>query len=302
VAKKNLDFFHIPTVLIRGVVPYAAEDSFGFFNYQRRTRYPFAFLCSDIPKSRLDAIGGALELPGKQGLMALLELKQQTFATPSTLAPDGGLPPLDEASVPQEGVPMATRREFLDIGEWLRGTTLFRGFSVAEAAVLGTFLERRTVTAGATVVREGEQGDDLYLIESGTADVQMTTRDGRRVTINTLGPGDYFGEIALVTGGERTADVVATASMSLLRLSRDMMAKAKAEGDFRTALFAVMQARTNAELLERCTEKERAQAKRPSSRSSRHSKPRWIQMALSRPGGTAWAILTSTTSSSSLML
>jgi Cyclic nucleotide-binding domain len=221
VAKKNLDYFHVPCVLIRGVVPYAAEDSFGYFNYQHRTRYPFAFLCSDISSERLEAIQCALARPGKEGVLALMELRRDVFERRSSLEPPGGLPQLDAAAVPQTGVPMATRREILDVGEWLRTTKLFASLSVSEAAVLSTFLDRLAVDDATTVVRQGDDSDDVYLIETGAAEVCVTTRTGRRISVKTLGPGDYFGEIALVTGGERTADVVATAPTTLFRLSQD---------------------------------------------------------------------------------
>jgi CRP-like cAMP-binding protein len=86
-------------------------------------------------------------------------------------------------------------------------------------------LERRAAAPGETIVRPGEGGADLYLIETGDADVQVIDRSGQRVTVAALGPGDCFGEIALVTGGERTADVVATTPMSLMRLGRDAYAR-----------------------------------------------------------------------------
>jgi hypothetical protein len=225
VAKKILDFFHIPTVLIRGVVPFVPEGSFGFFNYQHRTRYPFAFLCSDIPSGRLDAIERALELPGKEGLAALLALKRDRLDAASRLHPARGLPPLDDATVPQQGVAMSTRRQLLELGEWLRSIRLFRELSVAESAVLATLLEERAVEAGVTIVRQGEPGDGLFVIRSGTADVRVRARSGHRVIVRSLGPGDYFGEIALMTGGTRTADVVAMSPMTLLGLSHNAYAR-----------------------------------------------------------------------------
>ncbi len=86
--------------------------------------------------------------------------------------------------------------------------------------MLGTFLERITFEENATVVRQGEAGDDVFLIEHGSADVKLATPDGRYLKVRELGPRDYFGEIALIAGGERTADVIATTPLTVLRLSR----------------------------------------------------------------------------------
>ncbi len=97
---------------------------------------------------------------------------------------------------------------------------LFGDLSPSEAALLGLFVVREAVEAGATVVHQGDEGDALYLIEEGRAEVRATGADGQVAAIATLGPGDYFGEIALVTGGPRNADVVALTPLTLLRLDR----------------------------------------------------------------------------------
>jgi len=67
---------------------------------------------------------------------------------------------------------------------------------------------------GLHIVRAGSTGFELYIILSGTADVR---RDGE--TVATLGKGDLFGEMALLGGHTRNADVVATSVMSLLSMS-----------------------------------------------------------------------------------
>jgi NTE family protein len=113
----------------------------------------------------------------------------------------------------------------LDRGDWLRHTSFFHDLSVAEAAVLGTFMDRQTAAAGDTIVHQGEAGDDLYLIEAGRAEVQVVGQNGQRTIVAELGPGECFGEIALVTGGERTADVIALTPMTLMRLSHEAYAR-----------------------------------------------------------------------------
>jgi CRP-like cAMP-binding protein len=68
--------------------------------------------------------------------------------------------------------------------------------------------------SGKVLVREGEHRRELMVLVSGTAKV---TRNGRR--IGMLGPGDFFGEIALLSGGERTATVTATSDVRLMMLA-----------------------------------------------------------------------------------
>lgn len=222
-ALKNLKYLRVPLVVLHGVVPYATDDAYLRPHVQSSLVYPFAFLVSDLSSavSRLDAIERALTLPGKKGLIALLALRGQATGGRSSLEPTEGLAPLNEAAVLRSAVPMDARRRLLDRGEWLRGNPLFSGLSRAEAAVLGTFLEQRKAAVGDVVVRQGEAGDSLYLIEGGRAAVRIGSQRGRPVTIAQLGPGDYFGEIALVAGGERTADVVAQEPLTLLRLTAD---------------------------------------------------------------------------------
>ena len=73
---------------------------------------------------------------------------------------------------------------------------------------------------GEQLALEGDFGYALYAIESGTADVSA---DGK--SLGSLGPGDVFGEIAVLASGRRTATVVATTPMRLIALfKRDVWA------------------------------------------------------------------------------
>ena len=65
-------------------------------------------------------------------------------------------------------------------------------------------MKERTFDAGETIAREGEGGVGFFVIEDGTAKVSVGGEERR-----TLGPGDYFGEIALISEGARTATVTA---------------------------------------------------------------------------------------------
>ncbi|WP_322411832.1 MFS transporter [Microbacterium invictum] len=82
-------------------------------------------------------------------------------------------------------------------------------------------LDDSELAAGETVFRQGDVGDLYYVIRSGTAEV---LGDGRRVA--SLGPGDGFGEIALLRRSRRTASVVATERLNLTSLTADRFATA----------------------------------------------------------------------------
>ena len=71
------------------------------------------------------------------------------------------------------------------------------------------------------IVREGDRGDDFFVITSGKGRV---TRGGREVA--ELGPGDYFGELSLFDPAPRNATVTAVGAMSLVSLSRDAFLRA----------------------------------------------------------------------------
>jgi CRP/FNR family transcriptional regulator, cyclic AMP receptor protein len=84
----------------------------------------------------------------------------------------------------------------------------------AVAAVAGEF----SVDAGTTLTKEGAFGHGFFAVEEGSADV---VHDG--VVVATLGPGEVFGEIAILASGRRTASVVASTSMRLITLfKRDL--------------------------------------------------------------------------------
>jgi CRP-like cAMP-binding protein len=100
------------------------------------------------------------------------------------------------------------RDEKLDL---LHRIPLFAGFDRKHLERLSMLTEEVDVPAGKVLIRQGELGDDLMMIYSGTVAVD---RDGERV--NRLGPGDFFGEIALLERGPRTATVTAESPCRLL--------------------------------------------------------------------------------------
>ena len=100
--------------------------------------------------------------------------------------------------------------------ELLQSLPLFAPLPPATLEHLAARLERVPAAAGTEIMRQGDIGDRFYLVDEGDADV---TIDGEVVT--TLGPGDHFGEIALLRDVPRTATVTARTDASLLALERD---------------------------------------------------------------------------------
>ena len=99
--------------------------------------------------------------------------------------------------------------------EALAGVPLFVGLSRRHLRHIAGLMEEQQVEKGAALAEEGKPGDDFHVILEGEAKV---TRGSR--TINRLLPGDFFGEIALIDGGPRTASVVAQTPVTTLRLDR----------------------------------------------------------------------------------
>ena len=88
---------------------------------------------------------------------------------------------------------------------------LFAAASKRELAQIASIADELDLRAGKEMTREGSTGREFFVILDGTADVR---RKGRRV--RSLGPGDFFGEIALVSQKPRTATVTATSDLRAL--------------------------------------------------------------------------------------
>lgn len=102
-----------------------------------------------------------------------------------------------------------------DHAEQLRKIPLFEGISGADLQRIAESAKERRFDAGTAIVSAGEPGHGFYLITDGRVDVRRGDR-----TIATLGPGNYFGELALIRETPRTATVVAKEPTTCLALAR----------------------------------------------------------------------------------
>ncbi|MGH9441274.1 MAG: cyclic nucleotide-binding domain-containing protein [Thermoanaerobaculia bacterium] len=98
---------------------------------------------------------------------------------------------------------------------------LFQGIPPEQVPEILQSMKPRRFSAGEEVVREGDAGDSLFLITEGAASVHTRDEDGSVVSLATLGSGDFFGEVSLLTSRPRTATVRAESPVEALELTRE---------------------------------------------------------------------------------
>ena len=125
---------------------------------------------------------------------------------------------------PEAGVRRARRGKELRMArggpEALVDVPLFASLSKRHLRHVAALTEEEQFAEGATLAQEGKPGDTFYVLLEGEAKV---VRGGRRM--DRLIPGDFFGEIALIDGGPRTASVIATTPITTLTINRKRFRK-----------------------------------------------------------------------------
>ena len=104
----------------------------------------------------------------------------------------------------------------------LKNAPLFADVPDEALKKVATFASLESVAEGKTVIREGGFSNDFYVIDEGTAKVE---RDGEQVA--ELGPGDVFGEQGLLEEQPRSASVVATSPMRLIKIEHWELSRMK---------------------------------------------------------------------------
>ena len=103
----------------------------------------------------------------------------------------------------------------------LRHIRLFSELDETKLELLARELSREEFADEATILHQGGATRALYFICSGTVRVVLTSTSGEKHRLAELGPGEMFGERALLTGERRTADVIANSKVTLARLPRE---------------------------------------------------------------------------------
>jgi len=123
--------------------------------------------------------------------------------------------------------------------EWIKGAPLFANLSKRDLNHVAHLADEIDLREGKEITRQGAPAREFFVLLEGEADVR---KNGRR--INQLGPGDFFGEIALISDSPRTATVTATSPVHALVITdRDFRRLLKEQPGIQSKVLAAVAAR-----------------------------------------------------------
>ncbi len=111
-------------------------------------------------------------------------------------------------------------RDLKETVGFLERVPLFTSLQHRQLETLAKRFVERQYAAGQSMVTQGQGGEGFFVIVSGKAEAVRERSDAVKAVVNVFGPTDYFGEMALLDDGIRTASVVATEATQCLVLAR----------------------------------------------------------------------------------
>jgi CRP/FNR family transcriptional regulator, cyclic AMP receptor protein len=125
--------------------------------------------------------------------------------------------------------------------EAIRSVPLFASLDDQAAVELRNLLTFKNAENGTMLFRKGDSGDALYLLESGRVRISLQDEDGDEVTLADLAQGDFFGEMALIDGRQRSADATVFEDARLAILSRnDFLSFVRSSPDVALEMLAAL--------------------------------------------------------------
>ena len=109
----------------------------------------------------------------------------------------------------------------MDTAAFLKQVPVFQGLSLESAQRLAKETLNESYRAGTVIVRRGTPGDCMYLLVAGKVQIPVFDQEGRQLFVAQLGPKQIFGEMALLTGEARNADVIAVTDCRCVVFPRD---------------------------------------------------------------------------------
>ncbi len=107
-----------------------------------------------------------------------------------------------------------------DIVNFLVTIPLFHGLNNKQLKLLANRFVPRSYEAGKNIVTQGKGGEGMFVMISGRAEAVVESSDGTKNTVNEFVSRDFFGEVAMLDDGPRTASVIATEETECLVLTR----------------------------------------------------------------------------------
>jgi CRP-like cAMP-binding protein len=121
---------------------------------------------------------------------------------------------------------------------FLKNVPLFKGLKNRQLENLAKRMALRNYQAGDNIVTQDKGGEGFFILISGAAEVVRRRADGEAIVVNRFGPADFFGELALLDDGPRTATVTATEPTTCLVLVRwDFLAILKEDAEMAVAIL-----------------------------------------------------------------
>ena len=106
---------------------------------------------------------------------------------------------------------------------------IFQGVEPSAVSALRDDLTREEYSKGDVIIREGEQGDSLYIVTSGKVKLSRKAPDGRENLLSILGPSDMFGELSIFDPGPRTSSAVCVTDVTVQSMDRQALKRWIAE-------------------------------------------------------------------------
>ena len=130
----------------------------------------------------------------------------------------------------------------MTIVQFLQKCSVFQDSTPTLLADVAHKMHRETPSTGDEIIKQGDVGEKFYIIRSGNVEAVKEV-DGKEELLSTLGPGDFFGELALLEKQPRVATVRAVDEVEVLTLSKDLFeqvveSSASFEDQLRKVYFA----------------------------------------------------------------
>ncbi len=177
--------------------------------------------------------------------------------------------PIHEVRFQKEAIPNTETDTDVRLG-FLEQVELFRGLTSSEKALISAGMEAQSFGSSEAIIRQGDPGDSMFFIREGSVRVLLRTGDQVH-QVTTLGEGDYFGEMALLTGEPRTATIIADSDVDTYVLRKQALREVLIQAPGILEEISRTMAERKAQL-----EREATQAARKSSSSTKEEQENFL--------------------------